>query len=352
MYFLPRLLYISLKIKIFDRVDNRKIHSTSASRLGGASFLPAIAVTSFLTCIISDYFNLTDSFQLTNDSLLIICLAVIIYCVGIYDDIVGMRYPEKFFFQFLVATIAVLLGGYITNFNGLFGVERVSTFVGIPFTIFLIVFITNAINLIDGIDGLSSMLSIMAFALYGVMFYLERDYVDSMLCFASLGALAPFWHHNVFGVRRGISSKIFMGDGGALVIGFILSIMAIKLWNSSALVGEQYNYISDYSWIAAFTMLIIPCFDVLRVMLHRIKEHQPLFLPDKHHFHHKIMALGFTPRASLVILLIINVVFFTLNLVLATRHIGITTIVFLDVVLWLIIHITLSHKIKKLYNIK
>lgn len=347
LYFLPRILLLSLKNKILDKIDSRKVHSTAACRLGGASFLPAIVLSVIISSLyFTDFAPVGIDVELTRCSLLIICSSMILYFVGIYDDIVWLRYKEKFLFQFITAALVIGSGCYITDLNGLCGIGHIPGVVGIPLTFVLIVFITNAINLIDGIDGLASMLSMMAFIAYGVMFYLNGNYINCIFCVAALGALGPFWHHNVLGLRKGVKAKIFMGDGGALVIGFILSVMAVKLWNSTSMEGSRYGYISDYSWVIAFTMLIIPCFDVLRVMLHRVREHNSPFLPDKNHFHHKLMAFGLSARRSLVVLSIINVAFLVINYSLATTHIDITFIVVADVVIWVAMHIYLSRRIK------
>ncbi len=347
-YFLPKIMLISLRNKLLDKIDSRKVHSSVASRLGGASFLPAIVITTILSSIALGMFNAGEvNATLSNQSLLVICSMIVLYFVGIYDDIEGMRYKEKFFYQFITAGLVVYSGICIVDFNGLCGVETIPTIIGMLFTIVLIVFITNAINLIDGIDGLASMLSIMAFGMYAIMFFLSNDYVNCIFCIAALGALAPFWHHNVLGIRKRMTSKIFMGDGGALVIGFLLSVMAVKLWGNHSFEGEKFGYISDYSWVVAFTMLIIPCFDVVRVVLSRAKEKKPLFLPDKSHFHHKLLSLGLTPRQSLMALVCVNIVFLAVNWVLAVQHIGITIIVVLDVALWMAIHMTLTNMIKK-----
>ncbi|MFR9603640.1 MAG: MraY family glycosyltransferase [Rikenellaceae bacterium] len=341
-------MLVSLKNRILDKIDSRKVHSTSASRLGGASFLPAIVLTTIVSTIALGMFNVEGvDATLSNQSLLVICSMIVLYFVGIYDDIEGMRYKEKFFYQFITAGLVVYSGICIVDFNGLCGVGAIPTIIGMVFTIVLIVFITNAINLIDGIDGLASMLSIMAFGMYALMFFLSGDYVNCIFCIAALGALGPFWHHNVLGIRKRMTSKIFMGDGGTLVIGFLLSVMAVKLWGSHSLEGERFGYISDYSWVVAFTMLIIPCFDVVRVVLSRVKEHKPLFLPDKSHFHHKLLALGLTARQSLMTLVSVNIIFLAVNWVLATQHVNITIIVFFDIVLWMTIHIILTNKLKK-----
>ncbi len=349
LYVLPRLLLISLKNGILDKIDSRKIHTVRASRLGGVSFYPAIFIAIIIAYVIGDNFGFAGfEFSLSNEFLVLLCSSLALYMVGVYDDIMGVGYRKKFTFQAVAATMIVAAGCYVDDFNGLLFIGQVPDYVGVVISWLLIIFVINAINLIDGIDGLASMLSMMAFAMYGLMFYLCDDNLRCVLCVALFGALAPFWHHNVFGVRRGTTSKIFMGDGGAFLVGFILAILAIDLWNSSSLTGARNGYISDYSWVVAYTMLIIPCFDVLRVILYRLRIKQPLFKAGKHHFHHKLMAIGLSPRRSLVVLLVINALFIAINAALAVNHIDINIIVLIDVALWLAIHQVLTRKIKRI----
>ncbi len=349
LYTLPRLLLISLKNGILDKIDNRKIHTVRASRLGGVSFFPAIFIATILAYVVGASFGFAGfDFYLTNEFLVLLCSSLVLYMVGVYDDIIGVGYRKKFTFQAVAATMIVATGCYVDDFNGFLCLGQVPSYVGIVLSWLLIIFVINAVNLIDGIDGLASMLSMIAFAMYGLMFYLCGDNLHCALCVALIGALAPFWYHNVFGVRRGFKSKIFMGDGGAFIIGFILAVLAIDLWNSSSLEGARNGYISDYSWVVAYTMLIIPCFDVLRVIFYRMRIKQPLFKAGKHHFHHKLMAIGLSPRKSLVALLVINGVFIALNAALALRHIDINIIVLADVALWLFIHQVLTRRIKRI----
>ncbi len=349
LYTLPRILLISLKNGILDKCDARKVHTSKASRLGGLSFYPAIFVSTILAYIVGETWGFAGfDFVLTNEFRMLLCASLILYMVGIYDDIMGVGYRKKFTFQAITATMIVASGCYVIDFNGLFGLELVSPYIGVALSWGLIIFVINALNLIDGIDGLASMLSIMAFAMYGVMFYLCGDFLHCTLCAALIGALSPFWHHNVFGVRRRMSSKIFMGDGGAFLIGLILAVMAIDLWGSNALQGARGGFISDYSWVVAYTMLIIPCFDVLRVMLYRYLNKLPIFKPGKHHFHHKLMAAGLSAHGSLVALVAVNVLFVLINGALALNHVNINFIVLVDIVLWLSIHLALSKRIRSI----
>ncbi len=347
LYFLPRIMLLSLKNRLLDRIDNRKIHSTAASRLGGASFLPAILISIILTIVLFGNTIEGVDLQLDNNSLLIIASMLVLYFVGIYDDIIGVRYKKKFLFQSLSAIIMVYSGDYIDNFNGLLGIEAINPYLGIPLSIILIAFITNAINLIDGIDGLASMLSIMAFLAYSIMFMLQQDYLNSLICLSALGALIPFWYYNVFGVRKGLTAKIFMGDSGALMIGFLLAIMAVKLWSCSTFDNESGTRLAENSWIIGYTMLIIPCFDVVRVASWRIAHRRSPFLPDKNHFHHRLMSLGLTARQSLYMITLFNLIFVAINWATAIKGVSLTTIILLDVAVWVAIHRTISYKIHR-----
>ena len=345
-YSLPKILLFSLKKKLLDKVDYRKVHSATASRLGGAAFFPAILVALVVAIILCP--SITDNtISIKNIFLVELVCVMVLYIIGLVDDTEGIRYRKKFIFQFITAIAIVSSGNYIYSLNGFLGIEQISAYISFPLTIILIVFITNAINLIDGIDGLASLLSIIAFGCYGLMFYINNDILNSIIAFVYMGALLPFFYHNVFGIRKNIKSKIFMGDGGALVIGFTLAIMAIKLWNSPYYGTDIQKEISFASWVISYTVLLIPCFDVIRVILHRFKNHRPLFLPDKSHFHHKLMAYGFTAHKALILIVFIDVLYILINLSLLYIYQNFTYIVLLDILLWVGLHTYLTTKINR-----
>ncbi|MFI3289737.1 MAG: MraY family glycosyltransferase [Rikenellaceae bacterium] len=332
---------------MIDPIDPRKVHSVPASRLGGVTFLPAVLFSVWFVIALT---NIIPSFiyptiDITVKVILVSLALLMLFLIGIYDDIIGVSYRSKFFVQIFAAILVVVSGTYFKTLHGFCGIEEIPVYVGIPITVFFYVFVTNAINLIDGIDGLASMLSIMALAVYGCLLYSVGFKADCLVAVATLGALIPFWYSNVFGVKKGVGSKIFMGDTGALVIGATLGFLAVTVWNITfdAVSKEP---IDQIYYILAFTMLLVPCFDVVRIIIHRFLDHKPLFLPDKNHIHHKFIALGYTPRGALFCIIIMNLIFMTLNILLS-YVLNFTFIVILDIVIWIAMHIFISKKIKK-----
>ena len=340
---LPKVLLLSLKKKLIDPIDSRKIHKSTASRLGGVSFYPAIFISlSICIALINLYYDTGIKVHL----IIIIEAAalLILYLVGLYDDLDSVKYRNKFLMQIVAALMLVASGTYLQSFYLLDSTLAIPICISVPLTVLLIVFITNAINLIDGINGLASMLSIIALVVYGVIFFMTDNLLYASISFTSVGALAPFWYHNVFGIRKRTTARIFMGDCGALVIGFILSIMAIRVWNIS---GESDVHItSNMCHILAYTVLFVPCIDVVGVVLHRMKNKKPLFLPDNSHIHHQFMSLGFTPRNSLWVILLIQICFIVLNIFLAL-FVNILYIIAIDIIVWTMIHVILTKKIKR-----
>ncbi|MFR9668230.1 MAG: MraY family glycosyltransferase [Rikenellaceae bacterium] len=336
---------LSLKKRLLDRIDARKVHSVPASRLGGISFYPSIMLALWITSIVGMYIYPDSEIICFDKRIILECTAIMaLYLVAIYDDILEVAYRKKFVIQIFAATCIVVSGTYFTSLNGVLGIYDIPSYVGIPITIFLLVFITNSINLIDGIDGLASSLSIIALLTYGVVFLINDAIMSSIFAFATLGALAPFCYNNIFGIRKRGKSKIFMGDAGALVIGAILGFMAVQMWEMQSVNGFSKN--EHFASILAITVLLIPCLDVIRIIIHRFRDHKPLFLPDKNHIHHKFLSLGFSARKSLLSILTMDIFFIMLNLLL-TRYFNLTIIIIVDVLMWTVIHIVISKKILK-----
>lgn len=152
---------------------------------------------------------------------------ILLYLTGIADDLMGVRYREKFLIQLICACFFPLSGLWINDFYGLFGIYLIPAWIGMPFTVLIVIFVTNAINLIDGIDGLASGLSSASLLVFGFLFIGKGLWAYSMLAFSTFGVLVPFFYYNVFGSAER-ARKIFMGDTGSLTLGYILSFLAIK----------------------------------------------------------------------------------------------------------------------------
>ena len=253
----------------------------------------------------------------------------LLYLTGIADDLVGVRYRQKFVIQIFCACLFPLSGIWINDLYGLFGIHELSAYIGMPFTVLIIVFITNAINLIDGIDGLASGLSSVALLIFTFLFINKGLWSYAMLAAGTFGVLVPFFYYNVFGsVER--ARKIFMGDTGSLTLGYTLSFLAIKY--------SQHNTdIMPYTagaFIIAFSTMIIPAFDVVRVVLVRIRDGHSPFEPDKNHIHHKLLAVGLSPRKAMLSLLFMSCAFSAANILLVP-YVNNTMMLIADIVIWI-----------------
>lgn len=342
---IPQILLIAFRKKLFDVPDARKIHTSLVPRLGGMAFAPVIFFVSFLVVGLNFTFGhigiLTGSLADLSPILFGFCAMLLLYLVGIADDLIGVRYRAKFIAQILCAVMLLTGGLWINDLHGTLGIHHLPTWLGYPFTVLMVVFIINAVNLIDGIDGLASGLSGVACMVYGITFYMTSQYLYAMLAFATLGVLLPFFYYNVFGdpSRR---KKIFMGDTGSLTIGIILSILSIRMvmypldeciWHANPL-------------ILGFAPLFVPCCDVVRVYLHRVRNGKNPFLPDKNHIHHKLLAIGMPQRLAMISILVSTFVIIISNIVLS-KYMNINFLIALDLAFWILGNIWLSRRAAK-----
>lgn len=342
---IPQILLIAFRRQLFDESDERKIHRYAVPRLGGIAFKPiiffsialllgvnlALGYQEILTEIGKDVRSLSFGF----------CTILVLYLVGIADDLVGVRYGAKFVIQILCGVMLVTGGIWIRDLHGVLGIHLVPMWLGYPFTILIVVFSINAINLIDGIDGLASGLCSIAFMFYGLTFYMLHQYIFAMLSFATLGVLIPFFYYNVFGNAEH-GHKIFMGDTGSLTIGMILCFLSIRL----ALYTPEGKAGVPNPMILAFSPLLVPYCDVVRVYLHRIRNGKNPFLPDKNHIHHKLLALGIRQHIAMLTIVSASLVFTLFN-ILMSLYINVNWILISDIVIWTTTNIWLTKLIKQ-----
>ena len=342
---IPQILLIAFSKKLFDEVDERKIHKGVVPRLGGIAFLPAIIFSICLVLAVNISFGWSDSSVIFVDCsqsiMYLLCAEMLIFLVGIADDLIGERYKAKFVCQILCAIFICASGTYIHNMGGILWIEDLPSWLGWCVSGFFVVYIVNAINLIDGIDGLASGLSGIALIFYGIVLTQAHEWILALLVWAQLGTLVPFFYYNVFG-NPSKRKKIFMGDTGSLTVGMILSFIALSVTKIDAPdVTKDYNQL-----VLAFSPLIIPAFDVVRVYFHRIRQHRNPFLPDKCHIHHKLLALGLNQRASLCAILLAAVMFMLVNVSLSP-YISATWLLVGDVLLWLCGNLLITRAIRR-----
>ena len=339
MMVLPHILLISHKKKLFDMPDKRKVHHAPIPRLGGLSFFPVILITMGGFLLVYHLMGYRSDSMQTNTLYEFLALAVgsmMLFLVGLADDLIGVGYKQKFVVQIMAALLLVVSGVWIKSLDGLFGVYDVPAWFGMPFTVLIVVYVTNAINLIDGIDGLASGLcAISLVALAGLHIWLHM-YSYALLCISAIGVIIPFWYYNVFGnAMRG--RKLFMGDSGSLSLGYILSFLMIHL----STVDISPRIPGDYNMVLAFTTMLVPLLDVVRVVGHRLRNGKNPFLPDKSHIHHKLLRCGLRVRQVMVSICMLSLMFILINVALI-GSVNITFILLIDLIVWLVFHIILD----------
>ncbi len=339
---MPIIMKFCKKKGLYDIPDGRKIHHNAIPRLGGISFLPSMLLASLIVIATGgEEFFEKHQVILSLWSVCFFCCLLIIYGVGIIDDLVGLGAKTKFTAQILAGTLLPLSGLYINNLYGFCGVHEIPFSIGAPLTVFIIIFTCNAINLIDGIDGLSAGLSLYALSGFLFCFIREGMFLYCILIAGLMGVLIPFLYYNIWGkVEK--NEKIFMGDSGSLTLGFILGFLFVKFTMDNPNVSP---FRLD-SMMLAYTLLVVPVFDVVRVSVVRMRHKAHIFRADKNHIHHKLMRAGFSQHQTLIVILAMALAFTAINLFL-WQFTSFSIIVLIDIVAWCACHVLINRAIVK-----
>lgn len=293
---IPPIVRIAKAKNLIDAIGERKVHKKEVPTLGGVAIFMGVVLSTIIST--NGY-----SFDVLK---YIIASIMIMFFIGLKDDIMIISAEKKFTLQIIAALILIFLGDIrITNFQGLFGINEINFVFSIITTIFLIAVIINAFNFMDGIDGLASGIAILSSVVFGTWFYLTGHIQYSILCFALSGSLCSFFYYNVFSKKN----KLFMGDSGSLIIGTVLSVATIQFIEFNNFKTEYYVYASP---AVAFGILIIPLIDLFRVFFIRIFNGRSPFSPDTSHFHHCLLKINKVHLTATIITIIINSVFIIL----------------------------------------
>ena len=287
---------ISVLKNIVDNPDARKLQKYPVPVLGGIAVFFGIIVS--LVCS-QVFFSSASLFSLLG-------IMVIMLYIGTMDDILSLSPGIRFIIEIIIVLLLIYGNDCsINNFHGLWGIWKIPSYIAVPLTVFACVGIVNAINMIDGVDGLMSMYGITTSILFGAVFYKSGEVDMAAMAMIAAGAMIPFFMHNVFGKK----SKMFLGDGGALMIGIMMSVFVIYILRDESLCSQA---VCSNFGLVPFTLAVlsIPVFDTIRVMTRRILHGTSPFLPDKKHLHHMFIGLGFShfgTAFSIVLLNLVNV---------------------------------------------
>lgn len=301
---IPVVIKISELKSLMDKPGERRSHTTPTPTFGGIGIFAAVLISYFLWPSIDQ----TDIYR-TNLS---IVGMTILFFVGIKDDLVNVDPNKKIFFQVLSAMILIFFGDLKVDYlYGIMGFHHIEQLISVLLTCFIFIALTNAINLIDGIDGLAGGIATIASATFGGWFLLTNHFAMACLAFSLSGALIGFLRFNF-----SKTSKIFMGDTGSLILGFMLSFFAVRFINLNA--SYRFEPTAFFNApIIAIVILIVPIFDTLRVFLVRILAGRSPFAADRNHMHHILLDNGLSHAQATMFLcaasLFNTVLFFMLH---------------------------------------
>lgn len=340
---IPQILLIAFRRRLFDEPDERKIHKSLVPRLGGIAFAPVIMFSIVLLMgvgMVADSITFSEFGEEGASLCFGFCAVMMVYLLGMADDLIGVRYRAKFMIQIICGVMFIVGGVWLDDLHGLLFINALPDWLGWGLTVLAVVYVVNAVNLIDGIDGLASGLSGIACLYYGLTFFMAGEYVYAIVSFATLGVLIPFFYYNVFG-NPDKQKKIFMGDTGSLTIGVILCFLGLNIADGEIMPIDGAN-----PFVLAFAPLIVPCFDVVRVYLHRVRNGRNPFLPDKNHIHHKLLAAGMPQRMAMISIISLSLAL-TLGNVCLSSVLNINVLVVFDILVWTVANILLSRYISR-----
>lgn len=291
---IPSIVFVAKRKGLVDKPGGRRVHRQLVPNLGGVAVFGGFTVSFLMFSHLSEY----PRFQF------LVAGIIVIFFIGIKDDIMIIAPVTKFLGQLAASAIVVIPGGIkFTHLHGFCGIGELPYLAGVLLTIFVIVLIINAFNFVDGIDGLCSGLGIITAGTYGIWFYLHNENGYTLLAASLAGALAAFFIFNVWGREN----KVFLGDTGAQLLGLAVAVLTIR-FNEMNIVELNKGAIPSAPSVS-FGILAMPLVDTLRVMFIRSVIRNSLFKADKNHIHHQMLELGFSHKKATFIILGVNILF-------------------------------------------
>ncbi len=291
---IPSIILVARVKHLTDQPGERRSHTVATPSLGGIGIF-AGAIFSII---------LWTPFKYFGDLQYILSASIIIFFIGVRDDILPISPGKKLLGEVLAATILIFKSHiYLDNMYGVFGIHHLPDVVSVPFTVFIIIVIINAFNLIDGINGLSGSIGAFLNTVLGIWFLKVGHIELAIVAFAMTGALIAFLKYNF------TPAQIFMGDTGSLLNGLLISILILQFVkiNNGLPADNAYRFSAGPALAIGF--LIFPLYDTLRVFTIRIMRGQSPLKPDRRHIHHLLIDHGLTHLQATAILVVTNAIF-------------------------------------------
>ncbi len=337
LFNIPGLRIIAHYIGLVDKPNHRKVHLNPIPLVGGVSIFISTLLTIFMTMAPSDLKSYYSMFIGTS----------ILHVMGVIDDRFDLRASIKLIIQILLAHYIFTQGIKIESLHGLFGIYELPVLIQYLLTIIIITGVVNAFNLMDGIDGLAAGLSIVSFIMFAIVSYILGNEIFVLIFTTLSGATMAFLFYNL-----GKNRKVFMGDAGSLMIGFVLAVSGIQLLQS-----KHNDVYMPQVMLGVIFVFIIPVLDALRVFRKRIKSGKSPFSADRSHLHHLFLSTGLKHKkaAAMIVLLMIAIImigYITFSLAGLTISLVLTILIFMSISYALQLNDQITHWKKKIKDLE
>tara|TARA_B100001758_G_scaffold62460_1_gene51982 strand:- start:11542 stop:12582 length:1041 start_codon:yes stop_codon:yes gene_type:complete len=283
---IPKVIFFARRFRLADKAGSRSSHKGSVPVLGGLAIFSGII------------FSLLFFAELENIQFIIVSL-LIVFFVGLIDDLLSLSPSKKLLGQIFAILIVIYFGDIqIDNMHGVLGIYELPDIFATLFTVFVVIVITNGFNLIDGVDGLACGIGIISAFCFGIVAFFMNQLDMVIISFSLIGALLAFLKYNFHPAR------IFMGDTGSLVVGMILSVLAINVITSGLV--TEINAMPNKGPLLAIVFLAIPLFDSLRVFIVRSSNGKNPLRAGRDHIHHALLDLGLGHIKTALILYLLS----------------------------------------------
>lgn len=300
-FFMPVVIEVAKKYNFVVSPNKRTSHNGDVPNIGGINIFVSFLFTVFLF-----------SYSVFSDIQFVVLGLFIILIVGFIDDLIDIKASWKLIGEVVAAFFLIVVADLrLPSFHGFLGIYELPLLISYAVSFFVFIVIVNSLNLIDGVDGLASGLGIMYSLFFAIYFQLTGHADLSITAYAMVGSLVVFFFYNVFSNKR----KIFMGDSGALLLGYMINLFVFSFCGMNADRDVPDIFLMNAAPAVIISLLIVPLFDTVRVMVTRMKKGHSPFLADKNHVHHLMLGLGLKHRDVSFILMGITLGFLIVGLI-------------------------------------
>ncbi len=310
LYSTPALIKVAVLKRLIDvPTEERKVHKRAVPTIGGIIIYAATLFSFSLWYNIDDLHEYDQIYESVKEFKILVATSLVLFFVGVKDDIIGTSPVKKLFANILVGLILVLMGDIrITGLHGVFGVNEIPHWGSVFLSLFTYIVVVNAMNLIDGVDGLAAGIGFIAASAFGTWFIFANEYTLASLSFSLSGALLGFLIFNFS------PAKIFMGDSGSLIIGMFICVLSIKLIEYPLTRLDSF-WVRVSNPIVVVAALAYPLTDTLRIFIIRAAKGQSPFAADRNHLHHRLLDCGYSHIKTVIIIYLFSFVTVAVSLV-------------------------------------